>query len=417
MVAFTAPISYNRLKSKLFYPYIIIHYTFVKGFMAIFFKVFKIFFIMNVKTLYLKNFRNYEEETFSFSDGINILSGKNAQGKTNAAEAIFFLCTGYSPRAGRDKLLVRHGEENAQIKGVAGSAYGDVSVKIDIFTEGYKNIYVNGLQVVKAGDLLGNVHSVFFNPSELKLVQESPEDRRRFMNVSLSQISKSYFYALVRYNKILLQRNNLLKDPDRGIIRETLPVWDAELTRHAAIIIRQRNDFLAELAPVAEEKHAFITGGAETLKLKTESGYSGTEAEIAEALLTDLKNAYERDLRLGYTSIGPHRDDIKFTLGGTDVRVFGSQGQQRTVALSLKLAETETFNRRLGEYPILILDDVLSELDRSRQKRLIAATEHLQTIFTAAEYSPSLFKGKSINKYVIEGGRVKTRSVKGEAKY
>ena len=153
---------------------------------------------MYIKSLTLKNFRNYEEEQISFNDGINILTGANAQGKTNAAEAIFFLCTGYSPRANKDKLVIKNGEETAEIAGVASSLYGDVSVRVSFNKNDKKSIYVNGLQVLKIGEILGNINSVFFNPSELKLVQESPEDRRRFLNVSLSQMSKNYFYALQR---------------------------------------------------------------------------------------------------------------------------------------------------------------------------------------------------------------------------
>ncbi len=367
---------------------------------------------MFIKTLSLKNFRNYEQEELTFNDGINILTGANAQGKTNAAEAIFFLCTGYSPRANRDKLVVRHGQEEASVKGVASSLYGEVSVRIDFNKSDKKSIYINELQVLKIGELLGNINSVFFNPSELKLVQESPEDRRRFLNVSLSQMSKNYFYALQRYNKILSQRNNLLKDPDKYIIRETLPIWDEQLSKQAAKIIKSRNEFLTELAPIAQEKHALLSNGKETLSMKTESGYYGSEEEIAYAMYQDLKTGLERDMRLGFTTIGPHRDDIKFTLNGDDVRVFGSQGQQRTVALSLKLAETETFNKRFGEYPILILDDVLSELDKKRQRKLIGAVEHLQTVFTATGMDSQVFRGRTYNRQVIENGKLKipTRS-------
>ena len=355
----------------------------------------------------MKNFRNYENEEITFLDGINILTGANAQGKTNAAEAIFFLCTGYSPRANRDKLLVKHDKEFAEIKGNASSLYGDVSVRIEFNKSDKKNIYVNELQVLKIGELLGNINSVFFNPSELKLVQESPEDRRRFLNVSLSQMSKNYFYALQRYNKILSQRNNLLKDPDKDLIRETLPIWDEQLSLQASKIIKARNEFLKELSPIAEQKHALLSDGKESLKMKTESGYYGEEAEIAYALKEDLKTGLERDMRLGFTTIGPHRDDIKFSLNGDDVRVFGSQGQQRTVALALKLAEAEMFYNRFNEYPILILDDVLSELDKKRQKKLVGAVDHLQTIFTATGIDRTVFKDRQFNKMVIEKGKVK----------
>lgn len=363
---------------------------------------------MKIKSLILKNFRNYTEETFEFAGGVNILSGENAQGKTNAAEAIFFLCTGYSPRANRDKLVVKFGENSGEIAGVAQSEYGEVSVKIRFSTSDNKQMFVNGMEVLRVGELLGNIHSVFFNPAELKLVQESPEDRRRFMNISLSQMSKPYFRALQNYNKILAQRNTLLKDKDIGLIKDTLPIWDAQLVKYAAVIIKTRNAFLTELAPVAEEKHAYLSGGREKLTMKTESGYFGSEEDIAYALLEDLKLGLDRDLRLGFTGIGPHRDDIKFTLNGEDARVFCSQGQQRTVALSLKLAEAETFKSRFGEYPVLILDDVLSELDKGRQQKLVSAVSEMQTVFTATGISRATFKNTPYRHIVIKSGAIKS---------
>ncbi len=362
---------------------------------------------MKISSLSLTNFRNYSNESFIFNDGINILVGANAQGKTNAGEAIYFLCTGYSPRANKDKLVIRSGEESAEIEGKAHGLYGDVSVKILFHKNDKKNIYVNGIGVLRVGEILGNINSVFFNPQELKLVQESPEDRRRFMNLSLSQMSKSYFYALQRYNKILAQRNNLLKDTDKYIIKETLPVWDKQLVREASKIIKARNEFLSKLAPVAEQKHAYLSDGKESLKMKTESGYYGTEEEISYALYEDLKTGLERDMRLGFTSIGPHRDDIKFTLNDLDVRHFASQGQQRTVALALKLAETETFKDRFGEYPIIILDDVLSELDKKRQRKLIDAVSHMQSVFTTTHIDRTVFKGREFNKITIEQGHIR----------
>ena len=372
---------------------------------------------MKIKRLTLKNFRNYSEEEFTFEDGVNVLSGENAQGKTNAAEAIFFLCTGYSPRANRDKLVVKNGEETGEIFGVADSDYGEISVKIVFSRTDNKKMFVNGMEVLRVSELLGNIHSVFFNPSELKLVQESPEDRRRFMNVSLSQMSKSYFRALQQYNKILAQRNNLLKDRDIWLIKDTLPVWDVQLCKYAAVIIKARNAFLSELAPIAQEKHAILSGGKETLTMKTESGYSGEEEEIARALSNDLKDGLERDLRLGFTGIGPHRDDIKFTLNGLDARIYGSQGQQRTVALSLKLAEAEMFKKRFGEYPVLILDDVLSELDKGRQQKLISATQNIQTIFTTTGVPRSIFKNAPYRHVVIAGGKIKSeKTVKPSVK-
>jgi DNA replication and repair protein RecF len=374
----------------------------------------KYFIIMQISTLKLKNFRNYENQEINFSSGLNILTGFNAQGKTNALEAIFFLCTGYSPRANKDRLVIKNGETEAEISAKATSIYGDVSVKIIFDKNDKKRIFINEIEVLRIGELLGNIHSVFFNPSELKLVQETPEDRRRFMNISLSQMSKNYFYALQRYNKILAQRNNLLKDPDLEMVKETIPIWDEELTKYASKIIFERNKFILTLSPKAQEKHAFLSGDLENLVINTESGYSGTEEEIKNTLKKDLKSALMKDLKLGFTTVGPHRDDLKFTLNGIDLKAYGSQGQQRTTALSLKLAEAEIFKERFNEYPILLLDDVLSELDKKRQKRLIEATKNIQTIFTATGVDYSVFKGKTYQKATIENGKVKKVKFFGE---
>ena len=371
-------------------------------------KILKFFINMQISTLKLKNFRNYTDQEIVFKNGLNILTGNNAQGKTNALEAVFFLCTGYSPRANKDKLVIRNGAEEAEIYAKATSVYGDVSVKIIFDKNDKKRIFINEIEVLRIGELLGNIHSVFFSPTELKLVQETPEDRRRFMNVSLSQMSKNYFYALQRYNKILSQRNNLLKNPDVLLIRETLPIWDEQLVKEASKIIYERNKFIELLAPWAKEKHAFLSGEKEELVINTESGYAGTEEEIKIILKTEMKKAFEKDLRLGFTTIGPHRDDLRFSLNGLDLKVYGSQGQQRTTALSLKLAEAEIFRERFKEYPVMLLDDVLSELDKKRQKRLIEATKNMQTIFTATGVDYSVFKGESYMRAVIENGKIKS---------
>lgn len=364
---------------------------------------------MNVKLLRLTNFRNYENEVIEFKNGINILTGANAQGKTNASEAIFLLCTGYSPRANKDRQVIRFGYDQAEISATASSLYGDVSVEIKFSSNENKQITVCGNKITKIADLLGNIHSVFFNPQDLKLVQESPEDRRRFMNVSLSQISKNYFYALQRYNKILLQRNNLLKTGDYKLILDTLPVWDEQLSVYSAKIIYERIKFIEQIAPVAETKHAILSGQKEALLVKLDSPYSelSDEQEIKAKLYKDLRAGVERDIRLGYTFLGPHRDDVKFILSGEDVKVYGSQGQQRTVALSLKLAETQTFKARFGEYPVLILDDVLSELDKSRQRKLLSLVTDIQTVFTATGLDRTVFRNYDYNRIIIDNGRVK----------
>lgn len=360
---------------------------------------------MIIKNLQLTNFRNYTQAEFNYSEGINIVSGGNAQGKTNSAEAIFFLCTGYSPRAIREKQVIKHGEKFAKIKGLASSLYGDVTVGIDFFEDKNKVIKVNEVPVSKIGEILGNINSVFFNPGELKLIQEAPEDRRRFLDVSLSQISRGYFYALQTYKKILLQRNNLLKSEDRELILDTLPVWDISLAKAGAKIIAERNDYIKLLSPYAGYLHEEVTGGGEVLTVKGDYKYEGTEEDIFTQFLAVLSERTEKDIETGYTTVGPHRDDLKIKINGVDVRAFGSQGQQRTASIALKLAEAEIFREKFGEYPVLILDDAMSELDKKRRARLIDYVKKLQTIITCTE--PECVPNyQSYNNIVVEDGQL-----------
>ncbi len=361
---------------------------------------------MFIKKLQLNNFRNYESEIYEFSDGINLIMGKNAQGKTNCAEAVFLLATGFSPRARRDKQVILYGEAYAEISATAQSRYGTLSSKIQYYKDSNKKVTINGIETKKVGELLGNIFAVFFSPTELKLIQESPEDRRRFIDISISQLSKRYFYALSKYKKILEQRNNLLKNPDRDLVLDTLPIWDEQLALYAGEVIFLRNDFISKLSPAAQKAHAFITDGKETLKVTGASSYQGDAKEIALEIKQALADTVERDLVLGYTTVGPHRDDLKITLNGEDVRVFGSQGQQRTAALSLKLAELDIYNQHFGEYPILILDDAMSELDKSRQQRLLKLISGVQTIVTCTHVDEDVFDGLECKKFVVEGGKI-----------
>lgn len=358
---------------------------------------------MVIKKLRLVNFRNYEEETFSFTDGINVLSGKNAQGKTNCAEAVFYLCTGSSLRIKHDKQLIRHGAPCANVCAETQSRFGKISLEADIY-ENRRELRVNGNKISRAVDLLGNMNSVFFSPGELRLIQDGPDERRRFLNLSISQTSKNYCTALLRYNKILDQRNNLLKDRDVPMILETLPVWDEQLAAYAAVVVLKRREYLKRLTVYAEEAHAFLTDGAEKLSLG-DKYREETEEEIKARLIRELAAAYERDIRLGFTSVGPHRDDIKISIDGTDARGFASQGQTRTAALSLKLAELEIFKELAGEPPVLILDDVMSELDLPRRKKLLKRVGGVQCILTCTHAERVLY-GAETNKIRIQGGKI-----------
>ena len=360
---------------------------------------------MRIKSLRLKNFRNYADEEFAFDGGLNVLYGRNAQGKTNCAEAVFYLCTGVSPRAKKDRQMIRAGEKCARIAARAESRFGEVLLEADIY-ENKREIRINGGRIARNADLLGNINGVFFSPGELRLVQDGPEERRRFLNVSISQMSKNYYTALVRYNKILEQRNKLLKERDVSLIFETLPVWDAQLCRYAAEIVERREEYVAQLAPLAAEKHAFLTDGAEKLEIHADRYYGEGREEISARLAREFENNYEKDVRLGFTSCGPHRDDLKILIGGEDARVYGSQGQARTAALAIKLAEVEIFRALSGEYPVLILDDVMSELDLPRRRKLLEQIGGVQTILTCTHTEKVLF-GKTVNKIRIVNGAVK----------
>ena len=361
--------------------------------------------IMKIKKLFLQNFRNYEQENFSFTDGLNVLFGKNGQGKTNCAEAVFYLCTGASLRIRHDKQLIRIGAESARIVAEAENRYGNVTIEADIY-ENKRDIRVNGSKITKNADLMGHINSVFFSPGELRLIQDGPDERRRFMNISISQTSPAYYTALLRYNKILDQRNTLLKNRDVDLVLDTLPVWDEQLCKYAAVIVQKRAEFVDKLAPYAKEFHAYLTDGKEDLVIKPDRKYEGDAEEITKTLLRRLENNYEKDLRLGYTTVGPHRDDLDVLIGGVDAKAYASQGQTRTAALALKLSEVQIFKALSGEYPILVLDDVMSELDLPRRKKLLKRIEEVQTILTCTHTERVLY-GAECNKIRIEDGKIK----------
>ncbi len=360
---------------------------------------------MRIKKLKLKNFRNYAEEEFDFCEGLNVLFGKNAQGKTNCAEAVYYLCTGASPRSRRDKQLIRRGETCAEISALAEGAYGGVEISATIRDDG-REVRVNGNRISRNADILGNIYSVFFSPHELRLIQDGPDERRRFMNVSISQLSRPYYIALSRYNKILEQRNNLLKERDISLIYDSLPVWDEQLCKYAAVIAVKRAEFIKQLAPIAKAEHAALSEGAEELEISPDRKYEGDEKQIAARLFEELGRNYDRDIRLGFTASGPHRDDIDIIINGADAKTFASQGQTRTAALAVKFAEVEIFRAATGENPVLVLDDVMSELDLARRKKLLERAQGLQTILTCAQTERVLY-GRQANKIRIEGGRIK----------
>ena len=328
---------------------------------------------MRITRLELDHFRNHRHTAVTLAPGVNLLVGPNAQGKTNLLEAIYLACVGRGWRTVRDSEMVQLGQANALVQVTAAKKFGTVELAIKLGTGTKKSIAINGVPIAKVAELMGQINCIFFSPDELKLVKEAPADRRRFINIDLSQIDKSYFYTLARYNKILAQRNAYLKNqPDA----RALDIWDAELVKVGTVLIAKRQAFIQKLTPYVEREHQALTGHTESISLRYET---------TENFAKNLAEARERDLRLRTTTVGPHRDDLEILINGQDVRIYGSQGQQRTVALSIKLAELHLFTALTGERPVLLLDDVFSELDSNRQARLLTAVQGGQTIITATE--------------------------------
>ena len=339
---------------------------------------------MYVSKLTLSNFRNYGEQTLELNNGLNIVYGANAEGKTNLLESIYVMSVGKSPRAVKDRELIKWGEDAAYIRADIVKKYAGHKIEIYIDSS-RKRIAVDGLPVARIGELMGTLNVVYFSPDELRIIKQSPNERRRFIDISLAQQSKLYYYTLVRYNKVLAARNKLLKDGRD--VSSTLPVWDEQLAQYGAGLIYMRRQYVNMLAEYARTKHESLSLGRERLDITYDTQCDGeSQDELREQLLALYKAGADRDIRLYYTTNGPHRDDMVIRADGIDLRKYGSQGQQRTAALSLKLAELQVFKANTGEYPVLLLDDVLSELDSDRRRALMQSTEGVQTVLTCTEY-------------------------------
>lgn len=361
---------------------------------------------MQINFVEVRNFRNYYYEKFYLSNGINILLGDNAQGKTNLLEGIYFSCIGKSFKTKNEKDLIKTGSVNAKIIIDFEKNNGNNTINIE-FKDGQKFVKLNEINITKTSSMLGNLACVFFSPSELKLVKEAPEDRRRFLDIDISQLNLTYYNSLVKYNKILKERNKLLKSLDsEKVIDETLPIWDWQLARAASEIILFRLEFIEKLEKYSKIEHNNLSGGKEDLVLEYSScdNFNGkTQSEIEDMLVKKLTGSHEKDIKLKYTTVGPHRDDIKIFLNGMEVKSFGSQGQQRTSLLSIKLAELEIFKEKFDEYPILLLDDVFSELDENRKQRLFDRVKNIQTIITTTKFD---MLNDNANIIKIENGKI-----------
>ncbi|PLS15797.1 DNA replication/repair protein RecF [Bacillus sp. M6-12] len=343
---------------------------------------------MYIETIKLKNYRNYQDLEVFFENKVNVILGENAQGKTNVMESIYVLALAKSHRTSNDKDLIRWDEEYAKIEGRVKKRNSSVPLELTISKKGKKAKF-NHIEQRKLSQYVGNMNVVMFAPEDLHLVKGSPQVRRRFIDMEIGQVSPVYLHDMSQYHKILQQRNHLLKLLQTRKQSDTtmLDVLTEQLIGYAVKIVEKRFQFLGLLQDWAEPIHAGISRGLETLKIEYKPSLDVSEcmemSKMEDIFLEKFVKVRNREIERGVTLIGPHRDDLTFFVNGRDVQTFGSQGQQRTTALSLKLAEIELIHAEIGEYPILLLDDVLSELDDYRQSHLLNTIQgKVQTFVT-----------------------------------
>ena len=299
---------------------------------------------MEITCVKVNNFRNYANQIAYFSPKTNLLVGNNAQGKTNLIEAIYFCSIGKSPRVSNEKDLINYSSQKAKIECELNSNGGGKKIEIILNKNSKKIVKINQINILKISSLLGTLKCVFFSPDELKLIKETPEDRRKFLNTDISQLSKRYFNSLIKYNKILQERNNLLKNSkDQNVVKQTIDIWNEQLSLEGAFIIKERLKYVERIKKHINNIHSYLTNNAENLEILYQNYKIEDINDIQSQLKFQLENSFERDFRFGYTTVGPHRDDLKFFINGQEVKNFASQGQQRTVALSIKLSEVEIF--------------------------------------------------------------------------
>jgi len=357
---------------------------------------------MIIKSIELAEYRNYDFLTLQFDKGTNILFGDNAQGKTNILEAIYVSATTKSHKGSKDKEIIKFDSEEAHIRTYLEKDGVETKVDMHLRKSKSKGIAIDGQKIKKAADLLGLCNVVFFSPEDLNIIKNGPAERRRFVDMELCQLDNFYLYNLNHYNKIINQRNVLLKDMYMNPgLRETLSIWDSQLVSFGSKIIERRKLFVEQLNEIIFDIHKKLSGGKEELTIKYEPEVS---IEDFEKKLSDNQ---ERDIRSKMTNVGPHRDDFSFLIDGIDIRKYGSQGQQRTAALSLKLAEIELVKKITKDSPILLLDDVLSELDSNRQNYLLNSIGDIQTIITCTGLEEFVNNRFEINRvYKVSNGMV-----------
>ncbi|MBP1153247.1 MULTISPECIES: DNA replication/repair protein RecF [unclassified Paenibacillus] len=342
---------------------------------------------MQLKRLLVQHYRNYEQIEFQTDSMVNIIVGPNAQGKTNLLESIFVLALTKSHRTNQDKELIRWNEKTASLHAEIEKRYGTLQLDLTISQQG-KRAKINGLEQKKLSNFIGSMNVVMFAPEDLEIVKGSPSVRRRFLDMEIGQVHPAYLYDLSQYNKVLQQRNNYLKQLfSSSGAAPLLEVWNEQLAQFGIKIMKKRQSFIKKLQTWAEKIHAGITNGTERLRIEYDSTFADSleeeEAVLFDQFMIKLSQVRDQEIRRGVTMAGPHRDDLRFYINDKEAQTFGSQGQQRTTALSLKLAEIELIREEVGEYPLLLLDDVLSELDQYRQTQLIETFQRkVQTFIT-----------------------------------
>lgn len=343
---------------------------------------------MNVKRIKLVDFRNYRELDLSFTPGVHIFTGNNAQGKTNLLEAIFLAVLGKSFRARKDEELIHWERESTKIEIEFTNLVASHSLNLSVSRDGTRKNLYDG-QTIKKRDIVGCLNAVLFFPEDLWLIKGSPSERRRFLDFMISQVDRNYYQDFMKFNRILLQRNHLLKTMSQHMAKEKqLELWDEQLIELAEKICFRRHEVLRQISQIAAQKYANITSGTE--KFSAHYLIFGQDTPEINTYRQWYRNKIietrEKDIRRGSTEFGPHRDDVVFMIDAYEAKFFGSQGQQRTAVLSLKLAEIELMNKITGEYPILLMDDVMSELDGLRRERLIHEINgKIQTFMTGTE--------------------------------
>lgn len=355
---------------------------------------------MIIKSLELSNYRNYNTLSLQFDKGVNIFYGDNAQGKTNILEAVYLAGTTKSHRGSKDKEIIQLGKDESHLR--LHIERDDIVHRIDMHLKKNKSkgIAIDGIPIRKSSELLGFMNIVFFSPEDLSIIKNGPSERRRFIDLELCQLDRLYLYNLSKYNHIISQRNNLLKQiQSNKELLEVLSVWDEQLVEYGTKVIETRSKFILRLNEIIYEIHKKLSGGKEDLIVKYEPNVT------PDVFQSKLLKSRERDIHFKLTSVGPHRDDILFMIKDIDIRKYGSQGQQRTSALSLKLAEIELVRQSIKDEPILLLDDVLSELDRNRQHYLLDSIDNIQTFVTCTGLEEFVSKRLTIDKIfkVVEG--------------